>query len=143
MSLQVLLVDDDEMVIYLHKMLTRISGLAADPVCFGDGKATLDYLSSHYQAGNRYLVLLDINMPVMNGWEFLQAIQATAFAQALSVVMVTSSIDQVDRNQARQFKQVIDFVEKPLNVEVCKQMLLLPELADLTDNRFKPTTPSL
>jgi CheY-like chemotaxis protein len=143
MSLQVLLVDDDNMVIYLHKMLTRMSGLADEPLCFGEGKSALEYLSARYQEGTHYLVLLDINMPVMNGWEFLQAVQTTDFAGALSVVMVTSSIEQEDRDQARQFKQVVNFMEKPLNVETCKQILHLPELSNRIGKGTRPISPSL
>jgi CheY-like chemotaxis protein len=87
--------------------------------------------------------LLDINMPVMNGWEFLQAVQTTDFADSLSVIMVTSSIDQGDREQARQFKQVITFMEKPLNVETCKQILHLPELSNMIGKGTRPISPSL
>ncbi|MGV3503443.1 MAG: response regulator [Adhaeribacter sp.] len=143
MSLQVILVDDDDMVMYLHKMLARLSGLAANPVCFGDGKSTLAYLTAHHQADSQYLVLLDINMPEMNGWDFLQAVQHTRFADALLVIMVTSSIDEADREKAREFRQVVTFLEKPLNVETCRQILHLPELKARMENNTNFQSPSL
>ncbi|MGV3641986.1 MAG: response regulator [Adhaeribacter sp.] len=143
MSLQVILVDDDDMVIYLHKMLTRLSGLAADPLCFGDGKSALEYLTTQYQPGTQYLVLLDLNMPFMDGWEFLRLVQTRDFADSLSVVLVTSSIDQADRDQAREFKQVISFVEKPLNIATCRQIMDLPELRGRMETGAKPQNTSL
>jgi CheY-like chemotaxis protein len=130
MSLQVLLVDDDDMVIYLHKTLLEMSSLSV-PVCFGEGKAALTYLHEQYQPGDTYLVLLDVNMPVLDGWQFLDAIQDKPFAAALKVIMVTSSIDNTDREKAFRYQQVIDFVEKPISLEYCKQIRLMPQLAHL------------
>lgn len=129
MGLKVLLVDDDVMIIYLNKMMVEVSGLSSDSVCFYNGKEAFDYLDAHYKAGDSYLILLDINMPVMNGWEFLDSIQTKPFAGSLAVVMVTSSVDKADRERAYQYKQVIDYVEKPLDQETCERIMLLPRLA--------------
>jgi CheY-like chemotaxis protein len=131
MGLKVLLVDDDDMVLYLHKAMLKINDLSSNPVSFQNGKAALDYLKEQYQAGDNYLILLDINMPVMSGWQFLEAIQTMPFADNLSIIMATSSIDQVDRQRAYQYKQVIDYVEKPLDVAWCKKIRLLPRIANL------------
>lgn len=131
MSLKVLIADDDEVVIFLQKMMVVHSGLSPEPISFNDGKAAIDYLNEQYKEGDSYLILLDINMPVMNGWEFLDAIQTMPFSNAVSVVMVTSSIDSKDRDKAKQYTQVIDYIEKPLNIETCNRIKRLPQIADL------------
>lgn len=131
MSLKVLVVDDDEVVIFLHKMMAVHSGLSPEPISFKDGKAAIEYLKEQYKEGDFYLILLDINMPVMNGWEFLDAIQTMPFSNLTSVVMVTSSIDSIDRDKAKQYTQVIDYVEKPLNIETCNRIKRLPQMASL------------
>jgi len=63
------------------------------------------------------IILLDINMPVMNGWEFLDAVQEKHFRDKIFVAMVTSSINSQDANTAQKYPQVIDYIEKPLRKE--------------------------
>lgn len=128
MSLKVLLVDDDAMIIFLHKYVVQISGLSSDPVCLANGEEAIDYLQVNYSSGDHYLVLLDINMPVMDGWGFLDAIQAMPFTDLIIVIVVSSSIDNHDRERALKYKHVIDFIEKPLDVELCEQIKRLPQL---------------
>lgn len=122
MNMKVLLVDDDETVLYLHKTMARISGLSSDPICFGNGKAAFDYLREQTVEESSYLVLLDINMPVMNGWEFLESIRKMPFAETVSVAMVTSSINNLDRARSEQFSHVVDFIEKPLDISKCNRL---------------------
>jgi response regulator RpfG family c-di-GMP phosphodiesterase len=61
-------------------------------------------------------------MPVMNGWDFLEAIQSSTFANRVSVIMTTSSIDIEDRIKAKHFPLVIDFLVKPLSVEILAEV---------------------
>lgn len=129
MSLKLLLVDDDEMVLYLHQMMLKISGFPVRPVCLQDGREALTYLLQHYQEGDYYLILLDINMPVMNGWKFLEAIQKEAFLNKIAVIMVTSSIDAEDKLMASRFPEIIDFVEKPIDLSYFKNLVSLPQVS--------------
>lgn len=128
MSLKVLIVDDDEVVIFLQKMMVANSGLSPEPLSFKHGKAAIDYLNEEYKEEDKYLILLDINMPVMDGWEFLDAIQTMPFSNAISVIMVTSSINSADRDKAKEYAQVIDYIEKPLNIDACNRIKLLPQV---------------
>jgi CheY-like chemotaxis protein len=130
MSLKILIVDDDSVIILLHKEMVK-RFISNDLLCFLNGKSTLDYLTEHVNEGDSFLIFLDINMPIMNGWQFLDAIQALPFSNMISVVMVTSSIDTKDRGKAKQYPQVIDFVEKPLSIKTCNQLKQLPQLAGL------------
>lgn len=131
MSLQLLLVDDDQIVTFLHQRTVEKSGLASNPVCFADGQDTLDYLDEQASINSPYLILLDINMPVMDGWEFLEAIQDKPYADSLMVIMVTSSIDFSDKEKAFKYKQVLDFIVKPLTVDTCQRLMVLPALSQL------------
>jgi len=128
MSLQILIVDDDPTIKILHKAIVVRSKLADNPLTFGDGKQALEYLNTSFNAEVCYLVLLDINMPVMNGWEFLTEIQDTHFAKNLYIIMVTSSVDSGDRVKAGTFAQVIGFLEKPLRMDVCNNIKTMKEL---------------
>ena len=61
------------------------------------------------------ILFLDINMPVMNGWDLLHALQKDCFNKTVYVVIVSSSIDAADKKKAFSFSKVIDFVEKPFD----------------------------
>lgn len=129
MSLKVLIVDDDKMIKLLHKMMVFKSGLCTEPLVFDDGKTAFDFLVAHHADFENYLILLDINMPIMNGWEFLDAIQGKDFENKLQVIMVTSSVDSGDKNKAKQYPQILDFLEKPLKVDACNYLKNLPSVA--------------
>lgn len=129
MSLRLVIVDDDKVVIFLHNLVVKKGSLSMDPLAFTGGKEALDYLHNHHQEDITYLILLDINMPEMSGWEFLDIIQDMPYANAVSVIMVTSSIDAKDKERAKAYKQVIDFIEKPLNIDTCNRIKRLPQIA--------------
>jgi CheY-like chemotaxis protein len=122
MSYKVLLVDDDEMIMFMHKMVVEMSGLSSDPVYLENGEQAINYLKNHAKAGMNYLVLLDINMPVMDGWGFLDSLQTQHYIDSVKVIVVSSSINEIDREKALQYEQVIDFIEKPLDTELCEKI---------------------
>lgn len=122
MDFKVVIVDDDSVVLFLHNLLIEKSILPSAEGSFKNGKEALDYISHDGVHQTPYLVLLDINMPVMNGWDFLEAIQKTDFKDNVYVAMVTSSINSNDVEHARQYPQVIDYLEKPLCKESCEEL---------------------
>jgi len=129
MSLNVLIVDDDKMITLLHKVMVTKNKICANPLLFKDGKEPLDFLVNEYKPEERYLVLLDINMPILNGWEFLDEIQTKEFSKEIMVIIVTSSVDSSDKLKANTYPQVIGFLEKPIRTDSCNYIKTLPELA--------------
>ena len=119
MILETIIADDDEMVVFLHKIAAAESGLCQQPVIAYNGSQVLDFIQKNPKAP--FLILLDINMPVMDGWEFLDAVQQLNMPSVF-VVMVTSSVDSRDRKKALKYAQVIDYFEKPLSVDACIQI---------------------
>ncbi len=75
-----------------------------------------------------YFILLDINMPVMNGWEFLDAINQSAGANQVLIAVVTSSANDLDKQKAHQYKQVLRYLEKPINTQKLRELKQLKEL---------------
>jgi CheY-like chemotaxis protein len=62
-------------------------------------------------------VLLDINMPENNGWEFLDEVSKSQFLSPIEVIMLTSSVDKSDSVKAKSYPIVVDFLTKPLTSE--------------------------
>ena len=83
----------------------------------------LEYLDANASEETIFLILLDINMPVMNGWEFLNAIGDRSYLDRVNVVMVSSATEESEMRKAHTYQQVIDYQQKPLSVEMCKKMM--------------------
>jgi CheY-like chemotaxis protein len=116
-NLKVLVIDDDDIVLFLHDLMIRESGLSSNPLSFSNGKAALDHLKENYRITDSYLVFLDINMPVMNGWQFLELIEELRYQ--VTVIIVSSSIDSADYQRAKKYPAVKEYVTKPLTIESC------------------------
>lgn len=118
MNIQVLLVDDDEVVLFLHNLMIIKSELATKTTAFNTAAAALDFLNQNSKEDERYLIFLDLHMPLMNGWNFLDSIQQLSLQDRISVVIATSSIDSADHERARNYPLITEFIEKPLSEEI-------------------------
>lgn len=127
---EVIIVDDDAVVLFLQKTVIEKSELPKPVLICRNGKEALDFIIKNTEQKSRYLILLDINMPVMNGWDFLKEIRKKKFTDQVFVAMVSSSVNAVDLEKSRTFSNVVDFLEKPLQKADCDRlntkMKLLP-----------------
>lgn len=129
-KLHVILVDDDPVVLMLQENNVRTAMLDEEPMAFNEAEDALRYLVSvdTSKVNGSFLILLDINMPVMNGWDFLDKISFELRHLNIFVLMVTSSTNIADKQRANQYYQVIGFVEKVLTkqkVESFKELVPL------------------
>lgn len=129
MSLNVLIVDDDPVFVMIHKLKVKMSSISDNPQTYFNGKTAYDAILGGKEKEDTYLIFLDINMPIMDGWELLNAIEESGTSNKVYVVMVTSSVDKRDREQAKKYSQVIGFYEKALNVDTCKEIKANPAIA--------------
>lgn len=116
---KILLVDDNEADNYLHKLIITEVGIAESVVDMLDGEAALEYLKSNPEDQAPDLIFLDINMPRMNGWEFLDAYKQLPLVKknAIVIIMLTTSVFGKDRERAEQMSQFAGFLNKPLTEE--------------------------
>ncbi len=112
-----LIVDDDLIFQMIATKMIQKAGLDGSPKTFVNGKVALEYLLSELPDPSEIIIFLDINMPVMDGWEFLDQLQSNEQLQAYRVIMVTSSTNDSDRQKAKSYAQISDFFIKPLNIE--------------------------
>tara|TARA_R110001592_G_scaffold17518_2_gene73762 strand:+ start:54187 stop:54591 length:405 start_codon:yes stop_codon:yes gene_type:complete len=118
------IVDDDLIARMLIKKRLEKESFSQTIIEFENGQEAFDaYLKLEGKAEEPELILLDLNMPVMDGWTFLDSIakQSSESDSLPSVAILTSSIDQEDRDQAKQYSNVISFLKKPLDLNVLKE----------------------
>ena len=103
------------------------SKLAQNILHFENGAEALTFLRE--KALQKELLpdylFLDINMPFVDGWTFLEDFTTlkSSLAKDISIYMVTSSIDQRDLNRAKSFSEVTDFIIKPISLERFQELL--------------------
>jgi CheY-like chemotaxis protein len=120
---RVMLIDDYESDLLFTRLMLERCGQAYDVLEHDSAQEALQYLQSHPAHGVA-LILLDINMPGMNGFEFLEAYEAlTADQKAQAVVMLTSSPDPREQQRALSFASVRGFVTKPLDPATASGLL--------------------
>ncbi|CAM2864582.1 response regulator [Flavobacterium frigoris] len=124
MSYDVVIVDDDEIILFLHSKIIQAVGLTDSPKTFNSATNFLEFFDGLSKDRKSILLFLDINMPVMDGWGLLDIIHQDNFDYDIQVVMVTSSVDSADKEKAASYSKIIDFIEKPLNKEKLQQLKL-------------------
>ena len=118
---KILLVDDSVADNYLHRRLITKLGLAEEIVVAHNGIEALDYLTVPVNGAyaRPELLFLDINMPGMDGWEFLDAYERLEADRKAGMVicMLTTAYSDRDLDRARQHGIVNDYLGKPLDEE--------------------------
>ena len=112
----VLLIDDDNIANFLHTRVMQMSGVTNIKTAL-NGREALVLLSDFKPA----LMLVDINMPVMDGFQFIEEIQKQNLDKDILVAILTSSSKQSDIDQANSLK--IPFLEKPLDMEKVNSLI--------------------
>ncbi len=125
----ILLVDDDEPTCFYNKLVIEQSGCTEKVVMAQSGKEALDYLNKCMEDNSSHpcpdLIFLDINMPAMNGWEFLEQYQNLQSYKKgkVMIIMLTTSLFPEDQQRANQIPEISGFEHKPLNAKKLQQVL--------------------
>lgn len=121
----VFVVDDDHITQITIKSLFKKHGLAEKITSFFNGEEALNafkVLDSHNAVWPE-LVLLDLNMPIMDGWEFLSAFSSFNWESKTNIVVCTSSIDPEDESRIRKLGKILDYINKPLTISKLETVL--------------------
>ncbi|MDP5092280.1 MAG: response regulator [Polaribacter sp.] len=123
----ILLIDDDPATNFLHKFILQKESCAENILAFQNAEEALEYIKETIKSGFHYpeLIFLDINMPRMNGWEFIEEYNKISNENKVSkiVVMLTTSLDPKDKEKAESIKDINQFLSKPLTLEKIHQVL--------------------
>ncbi len=121
---KILLVDDDEHTNFLNKAIIRHAKFAEEVVAQMTASEALEYIRNQESDGDLPdLIFLDINMPLMDGWEFMQEYSELLLnGSAPKVIMLTSSINPKDLQRAEEVSGIAGFRSKPLSSEVLNEI---------------------
>ena len=126
MSIQlncIMLIDDDEPTNFLNKMTLEQAGCTRQVHIAQSGQEALEYLQTEMTRPD--LIFLDINMPAMDGWEFLERYKTLPHARKADIVliMLTTSLNPDDEKRTRAIPEVAGFENKPLGQEQLESLL--------------------
>lgn len=119
---QIILVDDEPVMNIINSKVVEVSGVCDNVKAFECPREALNYLSD-INITEGILLLLDINMPYLNGFEFVNAARNLIRQANIYICILTSSIDPKDEARATQDEQIHDFQSKPLSVDQLKSII--------------------
>lgn len=122
------IIDDDKIYVNLVKKIIEIKNLSENLLIFKNGLEALEYfkviLSNMSEEKLPDIIFLDLNMPVMDGWEFLGEFIKIKnnFDKKITLYVVSSSIDPRDLERAKSFNLVTDYLIKPIELKRFEQI---------------------
>ncbi len=123
--MHILLVDDDPIGMFLTKKILKREGFSDTVTSFQSSVEGLSFLRGQISAGKPpQVILLDLNMPLMDGWAFLEALspyEAQLHSQCL-IYLLTSSLAPYDLARAKEHPLVVELIQKPLDSLKTKEM---------------------
>lgn len=123
----ILFVDDDPITLMLCKMVIKKASFSNEITTSKNGEEALQYFNTLKEINANdeskkqpQLIFLDLNMPVMGGWEFLESFSTSEYAEynKTKVIILSSTIDPEDLEKSKKYPMVIDFLSKPISKEM-------------------------
>jgi CheY-like chemotaxis protein len=126
MDHNVLIIDDDKIIRKITSQIVQICKLSLlDPIGFPNGLEALNYLSLKENRQCEFILFLDINMPVMDGWTFLERLEKEKLMQGKVIYLITSSVNKEDYQKALANENVQNIITKPLTVQKIKKLFVV------------------
>jgi len=115
----VVLIEDDQAMNYFHKRLFEKQNFADSVLSFTNAAAALNEIQKLKNI-KKLSIFLDLNMPQMNGWQFIEALADLKLKQdfQLQLFVLSSSVNPNDLLKAKQIPEITDYLTKPLTIEM-------------------------
>lgn len=124
-KINLLVIDDDDINIFIIKKIVEKADLNINMVSKGNGQQAIEYIKESIANPEQFpnLMLIDINMPIMNGWEFIEAYQMLNVEQSVDMYILSSSVYENDIEKTKSYNLVKGFISKPLSIDRLKELV--------------------
>lgn len=124
-KIKLLVIDDDDINIFIISKIVEKTGYDVAIVAKNNGQLAIEYIKDLITEKQPLpdLVLIDINMPILNGWEFIEAFESLNLPQTNDMYMLSSSVYENDIEKAKSYTSVKGFISKPLSIDRLKELL--------------------
>lgn len=124
---KVFIVDDDKVFHFIIKKLLLKNNIATEPIFFENGLDAIEELKDKIDSENDLpdLILVDINMPIMDGWQFLEEFRTIKIQMKKQplIYLISSSNDIVDLNKSGEFKdEITSYLLKPMDSDLINKI---------------------
>tara|TARA_R110002096_G_scaffold32490_4_gene94421 strand:- start:60 stop:455 length:396 start_codon:yes stop_codon:yes gene_type:complete len=118
------IIDDDPIFVFGSKILLRNNSFASDYLVCRNGKEALDVITPLIESEESLpeVIFLDLNMPIMDGWEFLDEFGKLSEENNIRIYILSSSVDSRDIERAKNYGMVNGFIAKPLTDAKIKEL---------------------
>lgn len=122
MNTHTYVIDNDPILLFLMKRLMLRTDFDTDIRFYENGENAIETLKQEYKRDELFVIFLDINMPEMSGWEFLDELDIFTKPDNTLVFMISSSINRSDMEKANAHKHISKFLVKPIEESVLMEL---------------------
>ncbi len=116
------IIDDDPIFVFGTKRMMELVGFCNSFMIFHNGHEAIEFLRPRVIKGENLpeIILLDLNMPIMDGWQFLDELMTIPSVKKITIFIITSSIDPNDMEKVKKYGAVSNYFIKPINADQLK-----------------------
>ncbi|WP_461491181.1 response regulator [Pontibacter sp. HJ8] len=121
---KVYIIDDDEISVYVTSLVIEVEDFASQIQSFGTVDQAYNALMLESADSMPQIILLDLNMPVKSGWDFLEMLRPHEkdLRDKISIFVLTSSIDDTERKRSEEYNLVHGFMHKPIDQAILERI---------------------
>lgn len=131
------IIDDDAIYIYGLKRMMQVAEFCESILIYRDGQEAIDALKAVHKSKKKLpdVILLDLNMPILDGWQFLDEFVKIKLDKKITIYIVSSSVDPADVLRAQEYSAVSNYIVKPVSMEIL-QGIFQDISKDISSNRL-------
>jgi len=118
-------IEDNPVNVFWMETIMDDINFCDELLIYHDGNEAIKALKPMIESGVKLpgIIFLDLNMPIMDGWQFLDEFTLIPIKEIVTIYIVTSSIDPTDEVRASHYEKVSNFIVKPIEVDQLKEIL--------------------